>query len=409
MSLQKKKILLIIGGGISAYKALDLIRLLVKNNVEVKTILTKSGKQFVTPLSITSLSNNKVFEDIFDVNNEKEIDHISLSRWADIILILPATANMMTKLSFGKAEDLATTVILASNKDVLLVPAMNVRMWLHKATQSNLKTLLDFGYKFIGPVNGEMACGEYGEGKMSSPRQIFSYLQDYFNNKDLVKKKNIKALVTTGPTREYIDPVRYISNESSGKQGYEIALALSKLGVKTTLIAGPTSLNFSKDLNVKKITSADEMMIAVKKLLPIDIAVCAAAVADFKPKNTNIQKMKKDKKNYNVLNLEKNKDILEYLGKNNKFRPKILVGFSAETENLIENSTNKLNSKYCDMIIANDVSKKETGFNVDYNKISIIEKNGKIESFPKNKKSYIATKIAKKIIDKLLINDKNTN
>jgi phosphopantothenoylcysteine decarboxylase/phosphopantothenate--cysteine ligase len=409
MSLQKKKILLIIGGGISAYKALDLIRLLVKNNVEVKTILTKSGKQFVTPLSITSLSNNKVFEDIFDVSNEKEIDHISLSRWADIILILPATANMMTKLSFGKAEDLATTVILASNKDVLLVPAMNVRMWLHKATQSNLKTLLDFGYKFIGPVNGEMACGEYGEGKMSSPRQIFSYLQDYFNNKDLVKKKNIKALVTTGPTREYIDPVRYISNESSGKQGYEIALALSKLGVKTTLIAGPTSLNFSKDLNVKKITSADEMMIAVKKLLPIDIAVCAAAVADFKPKNTNIQKMKKDKKNYNVLNLEKNKDILEYLGKNNKFRPKILVGFSAETENLIENSTNKLNSKYCDMIIANDVSKKETGFNVDYNKISIIEKNGKIESFPKNKKSYIATKIAKKIIDKLLINDKNTN
>ena len=409
MSLQNKKILLIIGGGISAYKALDLIRLLVKNNVEVKTILTNSGKQFVTSLSITSLSNNKVFEDIFDVNNEKEIDHISLSRWADIILILPATANMMTKLSFGKAEDLATTVILASNKDVLLVPAMNVRMWLHKATQSNLKTLLDFGYKFIGPVNGEMACGEYGEGKMSSPRQIFSYLQDYFNNKDLVKKKNIKALVTTGPTREYIDPVRYISNESSGKQGYEIALALSKLGVKTTLIAGPTSLNFSKDLNVKKITSADEMMIAVKKLLPIDIAVCAAAVADFKPKNTNIQKMKKDKKNYNVLNLEKNKDILEYLGKNNKFRPKILVGFSAETENLIENSTNKLNSKYCDMIIANDVSKKETGFNVDYNKISIIEKNGKIESFPKNKKSYIATKIAKKIIDKLLINDKNTN
>ena len=409
MSLQKKKILLIIGGGISAYKALDLIRLLVKNNVEVKTVLTKSGKQFVTPLSVTSLSNNKVFEDIFDIDNEKEIDHISLSRWADIILTLPTTANMMTKLSFGKAEDLATTVILASNKDVLLVPAMNVRMWLHKATQNNLKTLLDFGYKFIGPVNGEMACGEYGEGKMSSPRQIFSYLQDYFNNKDLVKKKNIRALVTTGPTREYIDPVRYISNESSGKQGYEIALALSKLGVKTTLIAGPTSLNFSKDLNVEKITSADEMMIAVKKLLPIDIAVCAAAVADFKPKNTNIQKIKKDKKNYNVLNLEKNKDILEYLGKNNKFRPKILVGFSAETENLIENSTNKLNSKYCDMIIANDVSKKETGFNVDYNKISIIEKNGKIESLPKNKKSYIAAKIAKKIIDNLLINDKNTN
>jgi len=409
MSLQNKKILLIIGGGISAYKALDLIRLLVKNNVEVKTILTKSGKNFVTSLSITSLSNNKVFDDIFDINDEREIDHISLSRWADIIMVLPTTANMMTKLSVGKAEDLATTVILASNKDVLLVPAMNVRMWVHKATQNNLKTLLDFGYKLIGPVNGEMACGEYGEGKMSSPRQIFSYLSDYFNNKSLVKKKNFSALVTTGPTREYIDPVRYISNESSGKQGYEIALALSKLGVKTTLIAGPTSINFSKDIVVKKITNANEMMIAVQKLLPVDIAVCAAAVSDFKPRNLNKQKIKKVNKSHSVLNLEKNKDILEYLGKSNKLRPRLLVGFSAETENLIENSITKLNQKYCDMIIANNVSRKETGFNVDYNKISIIEKNGKIENLPKNKKSYIAAKIAKKIIDKLLIDEKNTN
>ena len=359
MSLQNKKVLLIVGGGISAYKALDLTRLLVKNNVEVKTILTKSGKQFVTPLSITSLSNNKVFEDIFDVNNEKEIDHISLSRWADIILVLPTTANMMVKLSLGKAEDLATTVILASNKNTLLVPAMNVRMWLHKATQNNLNTLSEFGYKFIGPVNGEMACGEYGEGKMSSPRQIFAYLKSYFDNRDLVIKKKISALVTTGPTREYLDPVRYISNESSGKQGYEIALALTKLGVKTTLIAGPTSINFSKDVNVKKIINADEMMSAVQRLLPVDIAICAAAVSDFKPKNKNKTKIKKNNKNSNILNLEKNKDILEYLGKSNKQRPKLVVGFSAETENLIENSTNKLNQKYCDMIVANDVSKKK--------------------------------------------------
>ena len=409
MSLQNKKILLIIGGGISAYKALDLTRLLVKNNVEVKTILTKSGKEFVTPLSITSLSNNKVFEDIFDVNNEKEIDHISLSRWADLVLVAPTTANMMTKLSAGKAEDLATTVILASNKDVLLVPAMNVRMWLHKATQKNLKNLLDFDYKFIGPVNGEMACGEYGEGKMSSPRQIFTYLKNYFDNKDLVIKKKISALVTTGATREYLDPIRYISNESSGKQGYEIALALSKLGVKTTLVAGPSSINFSKDIKVKQIISADEMMDVVQKLLPVDIAVCAAAVADFKPRDKNKQKIKMNKENYKVLNLEKNKDILEYLGKNNKLRPKIVIGFSAETENLIENSIKKLNQKYCDMIIANDVSKKETGFNVDYNKISIIEKNGKVENLPKNTKSYIAAKIAKKIIDSLLIDEKNTN
>jgi len=407
--MQNKKILLVIGGGISAYKALDLIRLFVKNNTEVKTILTKSGKQFVTPLSITSLSNNKVFEDIFDVNSEKEIDHISLSRWADIIIILPTTANMMTKLSSGKAEDLATTVILASNKDVILVPAMNVRMWLHKATQNNLKTLLDYGYKFIGPIKGEMACGEYGEGKMSSPRQVFSYLKEYFENKDLVKKKKISALVTTGPTREYIDPVRYISNESSGKQGYEIALALSRLGVDTTLVSGPTSLNYSKDIKVKKITSGEEMMRVIKKLLPIDIAICAAAVSDFKPRSKSEKKIKKNEKNFLNLDLDRNEDILEYLGKNNKLKPKILVGFSAETENLIENSLNKLNNKYCDIIIANDVSKKGTGFNVDFNKVSIIEKNGKIENLPKNKKSYIATRIAKKIIDKFLINDKNTN
>jgi phosphopantothenoylcysteine decarboxylase/phosphopantothenate--cysteine ligase len=409
MSLHSKKILLIIGGGISAYKALDLVRLFVKNKVEVKTILTKSGKKFVTPLSITSLSNNKVFEDVFDTNNEKEIDHISLSRWADIILTLPTTANMMTKLSVGKAEDLATTVILASNKDVILVPAMNVRMWLHKATQNNLKTLLDFGYKFIGPIDGEMACGEYGEGKMSSPRQIFSYLKEYFENKNFIKKKKISALVTTGPTREYIDPIRYISNESSGKQGYEIALALSRLGVNTTLVAGPTSLNYSKDIKVKKINSGEEMMNAVQKLLPVDIAVCAAAVSDFKPKNQQKQKIKKNNKNFNNLDLVRNKDILEYLGKNNKLRPKMLVGFSAETENLIENSIKKLNHKYCDIIIANDVSKKETGFNVDFNKVLIIEKSGKIENLPKNKKSFIASKIAKKIIDKFLINDKNTN
>ena len=395
MSIQNKKVLLIIGGGISAYKALDLVRLLVKNNVEVKTILTKSGKEFVTSLSVTSLSNNKVFEDIFDVNNEKKIDHISLSRWADIILVLPTTANMMTKLKAGKAEDLATTVILASNKDVILIPAMNVRMWLHKATQSNLKNLLDYGYKFIGPINGEMACGEYGEGKMSSLRQIFSYLKEYFENKDLVKAKKISALVTTGPTREYIDPVRYISNVSSGKQGYEIALALARLGVKTTLVAGPTSLNYSKDIKVKIINSGEEMMNAVQKLLPVDIAICAAAVSDFKPRYKSKQKIKKDKKDFRSLDLEKNKDILEYLGKNNKLRPKILVGFSAETEKLIENSIKKLNYKYCDVIIANDVSKKGTGFNSDYNKVSIIEKNGRIENLQKNKKSYIASKIAK--------------
>ena len=407
MSLQNKKILLIIGGGISAYKTLDLIRLLRKNYVEIKTILTKSGKNFVTPLSVAALTNNKVYEDIFDINNESEIDHISLSRWADIILVLPTTANFMTKLSSGKAEDLASTIILASNKDIVLVPAMNVRMWLHQATQNNFKTLVGYGYKFIGPIKGEMACGEYGEGKMSSPRQIYSYLVGYFKNKNVLKKKKINALVTAGPTREYIDPVRYISNESSGKQGYEIALALSKIGIKTTLVAGPSETRAAKGLTIKKVKTADEMFGQVKKLLPVDIAVCAAAVSDFKVKEFSKEKIKK--KNIDSIKLEKNIDILGYLGKNNKLRPRIVVGFSAETENLIKNSLNKLKEKYCDLIIANDVSKKNTGFNVDYNKVSLIDKKGKIDSIPRNKKSYIASVIVKKIVDKFLVDDKNIN
>ena len=409
MSLKNKKILIVVGGGISAYKSLDLIRLLKKNNVDVKTILTKSGKEFVTPLSITTLTKNKTFEDIFDKNSEAEIDHISLSRWADLIIVLPTTANFMTKLSLGKAEDLASTVLLASNKDILLVPAMNVRMWLHKATQRNLKILQDYGYNFIGPEKGEMACGEYGEGKMSSPRQIYSYLQNYFYEKNLVKNKNFKALVTTGPTREYLDPVRYISNESSGKQGYEVALALKKLGIKTKLIAGPSNLLSSKDLKIKKIVSAKQMMNEVKKSLPVDIAVCAAAVSDFKPINKSKNKIKKNISNIDNIKLEKNPDILNYLSKNNKARPKIVVGFSAETENVIQNSKIKIKEKYCDLIIANDVSKKDSGFNSDYNAVSIIDNKGKVKFIPKNKKSYIANTIAKIILDKLLMNDKNIN
>ncbi len=409
MTLKNKKILIIIGGGISAYKSLDLIRLLKKNNVDVKTILTKSGREFVTSLSVTTLTKNKTFEDIFDKNSEAEIDHIALSRWADIIIVLPTTANLMTKLSLGRAEDLATTVLLASNKDILLVPAMNVRMWLHKATQHNLKILRDYGYFFIGPEKGEMACGEYGEGKMSSPRQIYSYLKNYFNKKNLVKDKRLKALVTTGPTREYFDPVRYISNESSGKQGYEVALALNKLGIKTKLITGPSNLNYSKDLKVKKIISAKEMINEVKKSLPVDIAVCAAAVSDFTPVYKSSSKIKKNSSNINNIELKKNHDILEFLAKNNKSRPKIVVGFSAETENVIQNSKVKIKEKYCDFIVANDVSRKDYGFNSEYNKVSIIDKKGRIKSISKNKKSYIASTIAEIILDKLLTNDKNIN
>ena len=409
MSVKNKKILIIIGGGISAYKSLDLIRLLRKDNVEVKTILTKSGKEFVTSLSLTTLTNSKTYQDIFDKNSEAEIDHITLSRWADLIIVMPTTANFMSKLSIGRAEDLATTVLLASNKDILLVPAMNVRMWLHKATQTNNKILQDFGYLFIGPEKGEMACGEFGEGKMSSPRQIYAYLKNYFNKKNLVKKKKWKAIVTTGPTREYIDPVRYISNESSGKQGYEIAVALNKLGIKTTLIAGPSNITSPKGLKVKKITSADEMLNEVKKSLPVDLAVCAAAVTDFKPVERSKNKIKKEKMSLNSISFVKNKDILEYISKNNKHRPRLVAGFSAETENLIKNSIYKMKKKHCDLIFANDISKKDIGFNSDYNKIIIIDKNGNTKMIPKNKKSFIANKIAEILLDKLLIDDRNTN
>ena len=408
MDLKNKKILLVIGGGISAYKSLDLIRLLQRKSCSIKVILTKTGKKFVTSLSISSLSKNRVFEDTFGEKNNGKMDHISLSRWADVIVALPSTANFMSKLSRGSADDLATTVILASDKQTFLVPAMNVRMWEHKATQRNLNKLFSYGYKFIGPIDGEMACGEYGKGKMSSPRQIVSYLEKYFKQKDYLKKKNIKATVTTGPTREYIDPVRYISNESSGKQGYEIALELSRLGIKTTLISGPTNINYSKEIKVKKVISGKQMLSEVKKNLPTDIAVCTAAVSDFTPLLKNKQKLKK-KLNLSEIKLEKNPDILEFLGKNNRFKPKLLVGFSAETENLLKNSIEKMREKYCDIIIANDVSNKEIGFNSEFNEVIVIDRNGETQKIKKNSKKFIASIIAKKIVNSFLDIKKRLN
>jgi len=408
MSLKNKKILLIIGGGISAYKSLDLIRLLQRKESNVKVVLTKSGKKFVTSLSISALSKNRVFEEIFDKQNKGKIDHISLSRWADLILVLPATANFMSKISKGAADDLSSTIILASNKEVFLVPAMNVRMWEHKATQKNLNSLVEYGYKFIGPENGEMACGEYGKGKMSSPRQILTFLDKFFKKKDLLKGKKINAIVTTGPTKEYLDPVRFISNESSGKQGYEIALELSRLGVKTTLISGPTNLTYSNEVKIKKVTSGYDMLEAVKKRLPTHIAVCAAAVSDFKPIETKKNKIKKNPE-LREIKIEKNQDILSYLGKNNRHRPKLLVGFSAETENLLKNSIKKMQEKFCDIVVANDVSKKDIGFNSDFNEVTVIEKNGNFFKIKKNSKKFIASIIAKKIVEKFLKNEKNLN
>ena len=408
MRTKDKKILIVIGGGVSAYKSLDLIRLLKKDGFLIKSVLTRSGRQFVTPLSLVSLSGGKVYENLFDKENEAEIDHIALSRWADLIMVVPATANLISKLSQGKADDLASTIMLASNKDIVLVPAMNVRMWGHKATQENCKKLITYGYKFFGPTEGQMACGEFGKGKMLSPKKIFKGIKDYFHKKDIVKNKKLKALVTAGPTREYLDPVRFISNESSGKQGYEIALALKRMGVKTTLIAGPSNLQVEKGLKIIKVKTSDEMFNAVKKNLPVDVAVCTAAVSDFKPSLYQKNKIKKNNTK-ETINLDETVDILNYISKNNQNRPKLVIGFSAETEKLLQNSKIKLKNKNADWIIANDVSKKGIGFNHDYNEVTIIESNGNTSLIKKSKKSFIASVISSKIINKLLINDKSFN
>ena len=396
--LKNKKIILIIGGGIAAYKSLDLIRLLKKQECELKVVLTESGKKFVTPLSIASLSQNKVYQDIFDSEKEAEMDHISLSRWCDIILFAPVTANSIAKLASGRANDLASTLILASNKQVVLVPAMNVRMWSHKSTQTNFEKLLDYGYLSIGPSIGEMACGEYGEGRMSTPEQIFKFIENYFSERNIIKNNNLKALVTAGPTKEYLDPVRFVTNNSSGKQGYEIAKSLAKFGIETTLISGPSILKKPESVNIVKVETADQMYAETKKALPVDIAVCTAAITDFKPEKYEEKKIKKDNLN---LNFKRNIDILEFLSKNNLQRPKLVVGFAAETNDILKFAKEKKNKKHCDWIIANDVSNPEIGFNSDYNAVSIIY-GDKVEIIKKNLKSYIANKIAKKIVNNFI-------
>ena len=396
-NLLNKKILFIICGGISAYKSLEIIRLFKKNGAEIKTILTASAKEFVTPLSVASLSQGKVYSDLFSVENETEMDHIALSRWADIILVAPATANSISKFAQGTTDDLASTVVLASNKNIYLAPAMNVRMWEHKSTKQNLEKLKDFGYIIIGPEIGDMACGEYGQGKMSDPEIISTEINNYFLN--LSKNKRFKALVTAGPTNEYIDPVRFITNKSSGKQGYELAKSLSKKGFDTTLISGPTNLSVDKNIKLIKVETADEMLIATQKNLPTNVAVFSAAVADFKVNKKYKNKIKKqDTLN---LNLEKNVDILNYVSNHNSMRPDLVIGFAAETNDVENNAEEKLNNKNCDWIVSNDVSNKKIGFNSDFNEVTIHYKNKKKEKLLYKKKSEISDEIVDKIIDQL--------
>ena len=394
---ENKKILLIICGGISAYKSLELIRLFKKNGARVKTILTKNAKEFVTPLSVSSLSQEKVYDDIFSAENEAEMDHISLSRWADAVLVAPITANTISKVASGNAEDLASTVLLASNKQIFLAPAMNVRMWEHPSTKENILKLKSFGYKIIGPEIGDMACGEYGEGKMTEPNEIVNTLKNYFSNLD--KNKKLKALVTAGPTNEYIDPVRFITNKSSGKQGYEIAKCLRDNGFDTTLISGKTSIKPLEGVNFISVETAEEMFKESLNNLPTDVAIFSAAVSDFKVKNYKSTKIKKNEE-FN-LELEKNIDILNHISNHNSLRPKITIGFAAETNNLSTNAKEKLNEKNCDWVIANDVSDQTIGFGSDFNKISIFYKDKPEENFEKMSKSLVAEEIVKRVIQQI--------
>ena len=398
-SLLEKKILLIICGGISAYKSLEIIRNLKKKGAKIKTILTKNAKEFVTPLSVASLSNEKVYQDLFNHETEAEMDHIKLSRWSDVILVAPATANTISKLSTGASDDLASTVMLASDKKIFLTPAMNVRMWEHPSTKENLKKLKKFGYKIIGPEIGDMACGEYGEGKMMEAEEVVKQIENYFLN--LNKNKKFKALVTAGPTREYIDPVRFITNKSSGKQGFELAKSFSKKGFETTLISGPTNLKVDENINFIKVETAEEMFRETQNNLPADVAIFSAAISDFKVKEKKVQKIKKD--NYVNLNLEKNIDILNYVAKHNSLRPKLVIGFAAETNDIKNNAKKKLMEKNCDWIIANDVSNKSIGFDSDFNEVTIFYKNKENidEKLSIKRKSEISDEIIDRVISQL--------
>lgn len=393
--LDGKRILLIVSGGIAAYKTPDLVRRLRERGCRVRCLLTESGSQFVTALALQSVSEEKVYENLFSLTDENEMGHIRLSRESDVILIAPATANILAKMVHGQADDLATTALLASDKPVLVAPAMNHRMWEHPATRQNLALLKERGVGIIGPDEGAMACGEFGTGRMSEPLEIVDALASHFNqNLPLAGKR---ALVTSGPTYEAIDPVRFIGNRSSGKQGHAIARALAALGCETTLVSGPTRQPDPAGVRVISIESAREMLDACESTLPVDIAVCAAAVSDWRADQAQNQKIKKTAGSAPPdLKLTENPDILAHLSKPGKNRPALVIGFAAETENVIENATQKRARKQCDWIVANDVSAEKGTFDGDSNQVHLIYEDG-TEDWPVMSKSEVGSALAEKI------------
>lgn len=396
--LHGKRILLIVSGGIAAYKSLELIRRLRERGASVRCVLTKGGAQFVTPLSLSALSEDKVYTDLFSLTDEAEMGHIQLSRDADLLLVVPASADILAKMAHGMADDLATTALLATDKDVMVAPSMNVRMWTHAATQANLATLHERGVHVVGPVEGDMACGEFGPGRMTEPNEIADAVSDFFE--DSAPLSGRRALVTSGPTHEAIDPVRYIANRSSGKQGHAIAAALARRGAVTTLVSGPTDQPDPAGVTIIRVESAREMLAACEKSLPADVAVCAAAVADWRVAQQAGEKMKKTGTGVPTLEMTENPDILATLAAAANTRPGLVIGFAAETENVVAHAQAKRKKKGCDWILANDVSPETGTFGGADNTIHLISADG-VEDWPRMSKTDVAERLADRITEQL--------
>jgi phosphopantothenoylcysteine decarboxylase / phosphopantothenate---cysteine ligase len=395
--MQGNSVLLIIGGGIAAYKSLELIRRLKERGVAVRAILTKAGAEFVTPLSVASLAGEKVYDDLFSLTDEAAMGHIQLSRSADLVVVAPATADLMAKLANGHANDLASTALLATDKRVLMAPAMNVRMWNHPATQRNLATLKGDGVIFVGPGDGEMACGEFGPGRMAEPLEIVAAIQAALALPGPLS--GMKALVTAGPTQEPLDPVRFIANRSSGRQGYAIADALAHAGAETILVSGPVAIAPPSRVKLLRVETAREMLAACESVLPVDVAVCTAAVADWRPETLANQKIKKDGSEP-TLKLAANPDILAMLSQRAQRRPQLVIGFAAETENVVAYAKAKRERKGCDWIVANDVSPSTGIMGGEKNTVHLIT-SSTTENWPEMDKTDVGRILAARIADAL--------
>jgi phosphopantothenoylcysteine decarboxylase/phosphopantothenate--cysteine ligase len=399
--LNRKRILLIIGGGIAAYKTLDLIRRLKERGATVRAVLTKGGAEFVTPLSVGALTGEKVFTDLFDPQSEFDVGHIRLSREADLIVVAPTTADLMAKMAGGHANDLATAVLLATDKPVLVAPAMNPKMWAHPATRRNAKQLVADGIHFVGPNAGEMAeSGEAGVGRMAEPLEIVATIEKFEATQKSGVLAGKRVVVTSGPTHEPIDPVRYIANRSSGKQGHAIAAAAAAAGAQVTLICGPVNVPDPAGVKIVKVKTAREMLAATEKALPADVAIFAAAVADWRVAKTGAQKIKKDKSGVPSLAFVENPDILSAIAHLKTKRPKLVIGFAAETEKLIEHAKAKLKRKGCDWIVANDVSARGGAMGGDRNSVHLVTQKG-VEDWPSQSKDEVAAALVARIAQSL--------